>query len=264
MKNEVDVFYSSVEKIIGDNVTELDKVLEKIQKSLANTSLELRKQENKLSKFEILLNQIQLAKEYFTRRRIKKEIQELNEEIANYEMVGQRLSDMLDSILISLRKKVNSFFYTDLINVIYQKIDPHPSFKRVEFMLNIDKPQQPSLNIVLTNEKEEVISPNLYFSSAQLNVLSLSIFLANALHAKDDKNNPIDVILIDDPIQAMDSINILSTIDLLRNISINLNKQIIISTHNESFFRLLQKKIPTSVFDSKFFILEKVGSVKNI
>lgn len=262
LKNEVDIFYSSVENLINDNHAERSKILEKIKTSFDDISLELIVQKNKLSKFEILLNQIQLAKEYFTRRSMEKEIQELNARIDNHRQVSKKLSNMLDRILSSLRKQVDGFFYTDLINMIYKKIDPHPSFKRVEFMLDITK-AQPSLNIVLRNEKGEIISPNLYFSSAQLNVLSLSVFLANALHAKDDENNPIDVILIDDPIQAMDSINILSTIDLLRNISVNLDKQIIISTHNESFFRLLQKKIPTNIFDSKFFTLNSIGIVKS-
>lgn len=88
-----------------------------------------------------------------------------------------------------------------------------------------------------------VISPILYFSAAQTNILSLSVFLASALHAKDDEGNPVNVIMIDDPIQSMDSINILSTIDLLRSICLQFDKQVIISTHDENFFKLLQRKI---------------------
>ncbi len=56
-------------------------------------------------------------------------------------------------------------------------------------------------------------------------VLSLCIFLAKALNAKDDDGNSIDCIFVDDPIQSMDSINILSTIDLLRSIVVNREKQ---------------------------------------
>lgn len=87
----------------------------------------------------------------------------------------------------------------------------------------------------------------------------MSIFLASALHAKDDEGNPIDVILIDDPIQSMDSINILSTIDLLRSICLQFDKQVIISTHDENFFSLLQRKIPAQILGSKFLRLEKFG-----
>ncbi|MDC5365716.1 hypothetical protein NRA53_10420, partial [Acinetobacter baumannii] len=66
-------------------------------------------------------------------------------------------------------------------------------------------------------------------------------------------------IMIDDPIQSMDSINILSTIDLIRSIIIRFNKQIIISTHDRNFFELLRRKIPNEVMGAKFIELKKFG-----
>ena len=123
---------------------------------------------------------------------------------------------------------------------------------------------KPSLNILVSDEVGGMISPILFFSAAQTNILSLSVFLANAIHAVDDNDNPIDVILIDDPIQSMDSINVLSTIDLLRSICLKFGKQIIISTHDENFFGLLQRKIPSEVFGSKFLQLEKFGVVSPV
>ena len=38
--------------------------------------------------------------------------------------------------------------------------------------------------------------------------------------------------MLKDSIQSMDSVNILSTIDLLRSFVLNYNKQIILSTHD--------------------------------
>jgi len=133
----------------------------------------------------------------------------------------------------------------------------------VEFKVSFDT-DKPSLNILVSDDAGGMISPILFFSAAQTNILSLSVFLANALHAKDDNKKNIDVILIDDPIQSMDSINILSTIDLLRSICLNFDKQIIISTHDENFFGLLQRKIPTEIFGSKFLQLEKFGVVSEV
>ncbi|MEM7863014.1 DNA repair protein, partial [Morganella morganii] len=170
------------------------------------------------------------------------------------------LSTERDTIVDHLKSLINNFFYEDLINSIYRKIDPHPAFKKVEFKADFDS-DKPGLNIVVSDEDGDVISPILYFSAARTNILSLSVFLANALHAKDDDGNSVDVILIDDPIQSMDSINILSTIDLLRSICLRFNKQIIISTHDENFFGLLQRKIPVQVMGSKFLQLEKFGVV---
>jgi exonuclease SbcC len=111
-------------------------------------------------------------------------------------------------------------------------------------------------------EQGKYISPSLYFSAAQLNVLSLSIFLAKALNTTDDKRRSVDCIFLDDPIQSMDSINILSTIDLLRSLVVNHKKQLILSTHEENFHLLLQKKIPESLFRSKYIELETFGKIK--
>lgn len=61
----------------------------------------------------------------------------------------------------------------------------------------------------------------------------------------------------------MDSINILSTIDLIRSIVVNLNKQIVLSTHDENFHSLLKRKMPPSLFNSKYIELETFGKVKS-
>jgi len=114
------------------------------------------------------------------------------------------------------------------------------------------------LDVFVENTKNEnVLIPNLYFSTAQINILSLSIFLATALNSK-----VYNCIFIDDPIQSMDSVNVLSTIDLFRSIVVNEGKQIVLSTHDENFHNLLKKKIPSGLFESKFLELESFGKVK--
>ena len=60
----------------------------------------------------------------------------------------------------------------------------------------------------------------------------------------------------------MDSINVLGVIDLLRSLSVNLGKQIIISTHDDNFHALLKQKLPEHLFKSKFLELESFGKVK--
>ncbi len=150
--------------------------------------------------------------------------------------------------------KIQDFFYERLINDLYKKIDPHPEFREVKFKADFES-ESPRLDVfVKSKDDETLLIPNLYFSTAQINILSLSIFLATAL------NSPkYDCIFIDDPIQSMDSINVLSTIDLFRSIVVNHNKQIILSTHDENFYNLLQKKMPPELFKSKFLRLESFG-----
>ncbi|MPQ71134.1 MULTISPECIES: AAA family ATPase [unclassified Pseudomonas] len=177
-----------------------------------------------------------------------------------HEALQERLKNEISEVVSYLESKISGFFYNDLINEIYKKIDPHPNFNTVEFVPTFSQDERPSLHIVVVDEKNKRVPPTLYFSAAQLNILSLSIFLAKAIHATYE-GTPIDVIFIDDPMHSMDSINILSTIDLLRNISRQLNKQIIISTHDENFYKLLQKKIPLDN-GSKFLRLESYGVVR--
>ncbi|TWJ04949.1 exonuclease SbcC [Mucilaginibacter frigoritolerans] len=179
------------------------------------------------------------------------------------EVVGVSLVTEKDKLSAFINLQIESFFYEDLINQLYKKVDPHPEYKKIKFKCDFHG-DKPKLNVFVTTGNEDIhLIPNLYFSTAQMNILSLSIFLAKALNAHDEAGNAIDCIFIDDPIQSMDSINILSTIDLLRSIVVNFDKQIILSTHDENFFYLLQRKIPTDLFNSKFVELETFGKVKS-
>lgn len=189
-------------------------------------------------------------------------VEETNIEIKKLEGRLNFLELKVKSELIPERDRAKSALETliedtlkfDLINNIYKTIDPHPDFKDVKFVWNLDA-NNPTLDIKVANESGSIF-PSLYFSTAQINILSLSIFLANALNSE-----VYDFILIDDPIQSMDSINILATIDLLRGIVANLDKQIILTTHDFNFYSLLKKKIPRDKFKAKYFAFETFGKV---
>ncbi|MEX3936325.1 AAA family ATPase [Paraburkholderia phymatum] len=169
------------------------------------------------------------------------------------------LNSEYESVSQNLDRKIQSFFYPNLINSIYRRIDPHPDFKRVEFSPSFEE-DKPTLEVFVADADGDLISPDLFFSAAQVNILSLSIFLARALHAKNGEHD-VKCIFIDDPIHSMDSINVLATIDLLRSISLRFDRQIILSTHDRNFFELLQRKLPSAQYNSKFLELETFGKV---
>lgn len=257
----INAFYESLSNII---IFHPEDTLEKINSLIIATIEDYQLRNQKLIK---LLNSIKLLlelmasfKPYIKRISLQEELTAVERQMKQRYRAHEALAEERGAIVGNLKTLINNFFYEDLINSIYRKIDPHPGFKKVEFKADFDS-DKPGLNIVVSDGTGALISPILYFSAAQTNILSLSVFLASALHAKDNEGNPIDVILIDDPIQSMDSINILSTIDLLRSICLQFNKQVIISTHDENFFGLLQRKIPAQIFGSKFLQLEKFGVV---
>jgi len=219
-----------------------------------------------LTSLELLSSLSELLAPFISKESAKNKLAQLVVEKAEHASLRDRLVAEINQVNEVLSKQLDFVFYTDLINAIYRKIDPHPSFKEVRFAFGFGVKDKPCLNVFVSEsategECERVISPLLHFSSAQLNILSLSIFLARALHAKDKDGKPLDVILIDDPIHSMDSINILSTIDLLRGLAVNHDKQIIISTHDENFYELLKRKLPTEYCPSKFLRLKTFGEV---
>ncbi|MDO6545208.1 AAA family ATPase [Photobacterium sanguinicancri] len=175
-------------------------------------------------------------------------------------IMGKELDKERKKISSFIDRGIKSFFYQDLINSFYQKIDPHPKYKDISFKCDFSN-DKPRLYVIVASEESKIV-PTLYFSSAQLNVLSLSIFLAKAINVKNpETGKDVNTIFVDDPIQAMDSINVLSVIDLLRSITVNFDKQIILSTHDENFFQLIKKKVPEHIFASKFIELESYGKV---
>lgn len=240
-----------------------DLIEEEVKKQLNERGEELKEQIRNSRDLKIELEKLESytgnLKEFLQSEKIKLEIKKHENDLR---FLKKKVAPKLDSekkkIIKHLENKIENFFHTDLINKLYNKIDPHPEFKKVEFKVNFGD-NRPRLNICVTdsNQKTKLI-PNLYFSTAQINILSLSIFLASAL-----KSQEYDCIFIDDPIQSMDSINILSTIDLLRSLSVNFSKQIILSTHDENFHRILKKKLPPNIFKSKFLELETFGKVKD-
>ncbi|WP_426370280.1 AAA family ATPase [Pseudocolwellia sp. HL-MZ7] len=260
----VNGFYGSISNLIS---IRSEEPIEQVQALIKTKAEECRVNtevlEKMLNSIKLLLDLIISFKPFMKHISTQKELETLTLKLAERKQLDEVLGKERAIIIEKLDVLIDSFFFEDLINSIYKKINPHPIFKKVEFKVSFDT-DKPSLNILVSDEAGGMISPILFFSAAQTNILSLSVFLANALHAKDDNKKSIDVILIDDPIQSMDSINVLSTIDLLRSICLKFDKQIIISTHDENFFGLLQRKIPTEIFGSKFLQLEKFGVVSPV
>ena len=258
----------SFERFVSQFVTKNTQMVAGTERNLLgeaekNTETEIQKLQALIEEFEKIeefKNNLMPLLRYMTGQR---KIEKLSRRITFLtEKVRQRLEQEKNRLAAIIDQQIQSFFYEDLINQLYKKIDPHPNYKTIKFKCDFSD-LKPKLNVFVSGAEDEYIIPNLYFSTAQTNILSLSIFLAKALNARDDKGEQINCIFIDDPIQSLDSINILSTIDLIRSLVVNFEKQIILSTHDENFHHLLQKKMPSPMFNSKFLELETFGKVKN-
>lgn len=219
----------------------------------------------KLLKAQVAMRSIQkiseLAVEFRDPQMLQGQLNELSTQLKAYKLIIDALEEDIEKVSSYIRETTDAYFRTDLINQLYTAIDPHPEFKRIKFECNMDG-GKPQLRIsAVDSEAKDQVCPTLTFSSAQINVLALSIFLAQALTTKDDNGEDVDCIFIDDPVQSVDSINSLSLIDLMRAICMQFDKQIIVSTHDENFHELLKKKIPPGVLPAKYLKLASFGQV---
>ncbi len=219
----------------------------------------------KISKAQVAMRSIQkisqMAVKFRDPQMLQGQLNELTIQLTAHTLIINALQEDVEKISTYIRQTTDAYFRTDLINQLYTAIDPHPEFKRIKFECNMEG-DRPQLRISAVDlEAIDQVCPTLTFSSAQINVLALSIFLAQALTTKDDNGEDVDCIFIDDPVQSVDSINSLSLIDLMRAICMQFDKQIIVSTHDENFHELLKKKIPPGVLPAKYLKLASFGKV---
>lgn len=259
---EIMIFESSYEQYFKHKIDNHEMVKKDISEKHTQIEKDLAVHIKNIEIIETLEKSATNLLKYIEGKNKEKELEAFKKDLESKAKVAKLIADEKKKLEEKINKDVESFFHEELINQIYSKIDPHPEFKKVKFKCSFENGIG-KLNVFVTDDtNNKHISPSLYYSTAQLNVLSLSIFLAKALNAKDDKGNNVNCIFIDDPIQSMDSINILATIDLFRSLVANYDKQIILSTHDENFHQLLKKKIPKEYFDSRFIELETFGTVK--
>ncbi|GBG56584.1 hypothetical protein SPFL3102_00396 [Sporomusaceae bacterium FL31] len=245
--------YYEISGIRLDDITLAN--LEEFSLSLANKVHECELSINLIDK---ITEQVEYIKKNNQRLEKEQEKHQKQIELTTIKKTLLKLNITKNNTQELILNKVNKAFNLDVINEIYSRIDPHPDLKLVKFRPTFNN-ERPELEIYGEKSNEELTHPILYFSSAQIDILSLSIFLAQALNPG---RSQLNTIFMDDPINHMDSINVLSFIDLLRTITTTLDRQVILSTHNENLYKLIQRKIDPLYYSSKFIELSSYGKLK--
>ena len=121
------------------------------------------------------------------------------------------------------------------IDLIYRRLNPHPLFGKIRVLVDED---DHTLRILAEAEGNDItVNPPGFFSDAQLNVLAISVFLAGALR---QRWSALETIVIDDPIQQLDEMNVCAFLDLIRGLIPA--KQFIIFTCSRDFYLLAMDK----------------------
>lgn len=190
-----------------------------------------------------------------------KNLEDIKSNIDKYSIGNDKIQKLFNVIKIDLESNIETVFGSKPMNQIYKIIEPHKEFESLKYEVDFNEDGLPELYIMgMNDEKQQEILPEYFFSSAQLNTVALSIFFGGALSFENVK---IKTIFIDDPVGHYDDINVLAFVDLIRNIIGNSEWQIIISTHDETFYNLLKNKISNEYYNSKFLRFSSLGKIEN-
>jgi DNA repair exonuclease SbcCD ATPase subunit len=126
-----------------------------------------------------------------------------------------------------------------LFQRIYSRIDPHPTFRVTQITAGTERGKgQLNVGILDPDAGAKSRDAGPLLSSSQLNSYAVSLFLAMNLALPTLK---LDVTILDDPLQTLDSLNLLGLVDVLRRF--RAHRQIIVSTHEDRLVGLLQRKL---------------------
>ena len=102
-----------------------------------------------------------------------------------------------------------------LVADIFSRLDPHPAFKTIEFELDTYYKKGTTTPLVRDVVEDIRADPLVIFSTSQANIAALSYFLAIGWTAG---KRSMPFVLLDDPLQSMDDVNVLGFADLCRHV----------------------------------------------
>ncbi|MEI2358834.1 AAA family ATPase [Mesobacillus zeae] len=210
-------------ELFNSKIWTLDRLIKVVEsdQEIQNISSELKEQKEMFNQSEKLY------------KRRKKEVAEL-----------KRISNDLKRLRVQWDKdRVDEI--KEPLQKIYRRINRHTNIKDINLLIEGRTNKIAGL-WANTNENDEIFATNI-LSAGQLSVVALAIFISVAMGQKE---SPFKCYFMDDPIQTMDDLNILSFVDLLRTElapkSQTRNQfvdQLFITTCDEKLERLISHKM---------------------
>jgi hypothetical protein len=175
------------------------------------------------------------------RAALEPKIAELKAEIEGLEkthgLAGRIIEALRRASLDVTRKQIESV--QPLFQRIYSRMDPHPTFRLIQITTAMERGRgQLRTGVSDPDQGFEMHDALPILSSSQLNSFAVSLFLALNLGLP---SLGLDLVMLDDPLQSLDSINLLGLVDVLRRFSEH--RQVIVSTHEPRLLGLLQRKL---------------------
>jgi DNA repair exonuclease SbcCD ATPase subunit len=176
------------------------------------------------------------------RDRLRSELQKAELLLSDRKETGAIVTQLIEALRDASSEVVGAELerIQPLLQQIYATVDPHPALRVVEFLtrMHYGKGRMETRLVDPMLIEGSTNDPAMVLSSSQMNVLAVSIFLALNLGVP---NLPLKTVILDDPLQSLDDINLLGLIDLLRRV--REQRQLLLSTHDARFGQLLVRKL---------------------
>jgi exonuclease SbcC len=168
---------------------------------------------------------------------------------------GQTIRDTVDGVRSAIIRRV----FNDQLNRVWRDLfvrlapsEPFvPAFRIPE---SETRQLQPKLITVHRDTSEQGGTPGAMLSAGNLNTAALTLFIA--LHLSVSKVLPW--LILDDPVQSMDDVHIAHFAALLRTLSKEHGRQIIIAVHDRQLFEYLRLELSPAFPDDSLITLELI------
>lgn len=196
---------------------------------------------------ENLLAAQSVSTEHNRLNRAKQELDHLRkqqtEKEKTLEMAARSFTDRRFLLQIAKEKEVEVVeeIFNELQPVVqdlFSRLAPHPTFRQLSISHELYYGKGTSIPRAVDPLYGLEVNPSIVFSSAQANVAAICYFLALAFSSS---TTDFGFVLLDDPLQSMDDVNILGLSDLCR--FLRKEKQLIIATHEDRLSNLLLRKL---------------------
>ena len=171
----------------------------------------------------------------------EKELEQSQNVVVARERAGRVATTIIEEIREASLQIVDEQLHRiePLLQRIWSGIDPHPSLRAVNLVSRLSYGRG-RLSMEVRDEVDDVSSesPETVLSSSQLNALAVALFLTLNLGTESPL---VPATVLDDPFQALDDVNLLGLIDLLRRV--RTGRQLILATHERKFGQLLARKL---------------------
>ena len=208
--------------------------------------------------FELALDAVQISAAL---AKYQEEIENINKQIRNLGKEQEQLNNWLSYlgiIYVELESQQNKALkeYTDkygpLASAIQKRLRSVYGFGEIKLY-----PEKAGIAIRVERKTEKNIYPSDYFSESQIQIVMISIFLSAAL---TQTWSTFGSILLDDPVEHFDDLNVYSLLDLIKGLIMESGgHQFIISTCEDRLFRLLQQKFNKLNGRAIFYVFESIG-----